>query len=714
MMLPKGSYNPLEFAQILLQLTRMTNRKIGRNDPCPCGSGKKYKQCCLHSESGQPASARITDAEISHTLQAAIRHHQAGQIQQAEVLYQQILQARPSHTDALHLLGVVAYQNGQYQISEELIRKAIQNKTDFAIAYSNLGNTLRSQGKLDEAIDNFHQALKLKPDSFEAYNNLGNALLDQGRLEEAATSYQQAIALKPDYAEAYYNLGKSLKAQGQSDNAVASFSKAIQIKPDYAAAYGNTGDILAERGRLKDAITLYQHALRLKPDFVEMHNNMGKALMNQCRIDEAIASFQQALKLKPTFDPYCNILFALNYHPDLSAEDIYKVYQEYDASQCAALRSTWRAHDNDRNPDRRLRIGYVSPDFRRHSSGNFLELLLARHDPAKVEVHAYAELSMEDETTERYKSYVEHWVPTRGMSDEALTERIRNDGIDILVDLAGHTAGNRLLVFARKPAPVSVSWLGYGYTTGLSAIDYYLTDETCAPPGSDSLFAEHPWRIATPSFAYRPVAGMGEVSRLPALQNGHITFGVLSRSIRINHRTIQAWAEILRAVPNSRLVIDSAYFTDPPMQELMAARFAEHDIARDRLEIGFHSPPWDVLRSIDIGLDCFPHNSGTTLFETLYMGIPYVTLAGRPSVGRLGSSILIAAGHPEWIARDENEYVSKAVELAKNTGLLSEMRANLRGQMASGVLMDEQGFVLKVEDAYRKMWQIWCKEGGQL
>jgi predicted O-linked N-acetylglucosamine transferase (SPINDLY family) len=304
---------------------------------------------------------------------------------------------------------------------------------------------------------------------------------------------------------------------------------------------------------------------------------------------------------------------------------------------------------------------------------------------------------------------VDHWVPTRGLTDDALAARIRADGIDILVDLAGHTAKNRLPVFARKPAPVSMSWLGYGCTTGLTAIDYFLTDDAGAPPGSDSLFAEIPWRLVTPGWVYRPAEGMGDISPLPAPAKGYVTFGTLSRSVRINHRTIRVWSALLKRVGGSRLVIDSRNFKEAAMQDALAEKFAAHGIGRGQLEIGWHSPPWEVLRNTDIGLDCFPHNSGVTLFETLYMGVPFVTLQGRPSVGRLGSSILEGVGHPEWIARTEDDYVEIAVALATDRAKLAALRAGLRGEMATGLLMDEPGFARKVETAYREMWKRWCQ-----
>jgi predicted O-linked N-acetylglucosamine transferase (SPINDLY family) len=360
---------------------------------------------------------------------------------------------------------------------------------------------------------------------------------------------------------------------------------------------------------------------------------------------------------------------------------------------------------------RRLRIGYVSPDFTQHSVRHFLEPLLASHDHSRFEVFAYAELAREDAATERYRSYCDHFILTRGMSDEALAARIRSDAIDVLVDLAGHTAGNRLLVFARKPAPVSLSWLGYGYTTGLKAIDYLLTDEASAPVGSEHLFSEAPWRLPCTPYVYRPDPGMGEASSLPALSNGFVTFGTLTRAIRINHRTVRVWAEILKRVPHSRLVIDSRNFQHASMQDMMAERFTALGIARERLLIGCHSPPWDTLRAMDIGLDCFPHNSGTTLFETLFMGVPYITLAGRPSVGRLGRSILSGLEQPQWLhdwcATSEEDYIDKAVALAADLPALAQVRKDLRPLMQASALMDEAGFARQLEHAYAELFERW-------
>ncbi len=635
-----------------------------------------------------------------------------GRAREAETSFRRVLEIKPDDAPAHSSLGVSLQYLGRLDEAERHLRDAVRLAPHFADAHNNLGNALKGLGRMEDVESCYRRALQINPDFAEAHYNLGIALQDMGRLKEAEASYRRTLELAPHYVKAHNNLGLVLKELGRLDEAEASLRRALQIMPDYADAYSNLGATQMVLGRPHEAEASYRQAIQIDPGFAQAHSNLGVALHEQGRLDEAVASYRQALEIKPDFaDAHGNLLFALNYHPDLSAEEIYRAYREYDLARCVSLRSGWRAHLNDKNPNRRLRVGYVSPDFRRHSCISFLEPLLASHDKTQVEVYAYAELVVEDDVSARYKSYVEHWIPTRGMSHEALAERIRSDGIDILVELAGHTVGNRLLAFARKPAPVSLSWLGYGYTTGLGAIDYYLTDEACVPIGSEGLFAEHPWRIATPAYVYRPAVDMGEVGPLPALQRGHITFGTLTRSIRINHRTIRVWADILKAVENSHLVINSLNFRETVLQERMAERFAEYGVDRERLKIGCQTPPWEVLRGIDIGLDCFPHNSGTTLFETLWMGAPYITLAGRPSVGRLGSSILQGAGHPEWIAGSEADYVTKAIELAGNVSRLAEVRSALRDQINSGPLRDEAGFARRVEEAYREMWKIWCEKG---
>ena len=635
-------------------------------------------------------------------------------VQGKDALYalQKATELWPDDAEAHNNLCSVLRERGQLDGAAASCRRALEINPDFAGAHYNLGNVLQDLGQLDGAVASYQRALKIKPGYAGAYNNLGVALQGLGQFDEAVASCYRALEIKPDYPEARYNLGNALQGLGQLDDAVASYSRALEIKPDYPEAHVNLAAVLQGMGQPNGAAASCRRALEIKPDYAGAYVNLGHALQDLGQLDDAVTSYRRALEIKPDYaEAHSNLLFALNYHPDKSGEEIFTEYLAFDERFGLPHRVKWRAHSNSRKPYRRLKVGDVSPGFWHHPCRHFLEPLLAHHDKNLVEVYAYAELDREDAVTARYKEYVDHWVPTRGMTDDALAERIRADGIDILIDVAGHTAKNRLAMFARKPTPVSLHWLDFGYTTGLTAIDYYLTDRTIVPEGSEVLFSETPWFLETPGLVYRPAEGMGSTSPSPALKRGYVTFGAMIRAIRINHRIIRVWSEILKRVEGSRLMIDSGDFRDVAMQTALVEKFAGHGISGERLEIGFHSPPWNVLRELDITLDCFPHNSGTTLFETLYMGVPFVTLAGRPSVGRLGSSILEGAGHPEWIARTEDEYVEIAVALASNLTELSALRSGMRREMAIGPLMDEPAFARKVEAAYREMWIKWCETG---
>ena len=579
----------------------------------------------------------------------------------------------PTQAEKQTLVDYFRHKN--YAQGEAHARAMVQRYPDSGFAWKALGTMLQPQGKKEEALEAKQRAVDLLPGDAEGLCNLGRAYFELGRIAESIAVFRTTVAVQPDYAEAFNNLGLAFNADGQIHEAHRCFERAIALQPDFAEAYNNLSGIFNAHGQIDEAIDALEHAIAAKPDH------------------------------RVAFD---NLLFVANYHPDASAEAIFARYREFERRFGQPHRAAWAPHSNPPGTGRRLKVGYVSPDFKGHACSFFMEPLLAGHDKQVVDVYAYAELSHEDAATLRYKGYVEHWVPTRGMSDTALAARIRADGIDILVDMAGHSAGNRLGVFARKPAPVSLSWMGFGYTTGLQAIDYYLTDAACAPAGCEHLFSERPWRLAGTSFtAYRPGTGMGEVSALPALERGYVTLGTLTRGVRINHRTIRVWAAILLRLPTARLVIDSSSFKDVQVQQAAIAKFIAHGVDVERVHIGYNSPPWDVLRGIDIGLDCFPHNSGTTLVETLYMGLPFVTLEGRPSVGRIGSSILHGVGHPEWIAQSEDEYIDKVVALAADLPALAQLRATLRGQMQASVLMDEARFARTVEAAYQDMFALW-------
>lgn len=550
---------------------------------------------------------------------------------------------------------------------------------------------------------------KAAPKFWDAWEALAITLLSTGRVPDAVLPAMRMIELAPADAQSYIVLAVAMARLGRTAESIAAGRRAIELAPASAEAHSALASGLATERRYKEAEESNRTAISLDPMHRKAWINLAKTLIDAGDASAAERVLQEALVLFPQdITARNNRMFALNYSVDKTAEEIFAAYQTYDREVCVPLRKTWREHKNPKVADRRLRIGYVSPDFRKHSGNNFLEPVLIHHDRQAFELTAYAELDTEDEVTTRLRTYFDHWVPTLKLTDAELAEKIRADGIDILIDLAGHTQGNKLSVFARKPAPVSLTWMGYGYTTGLSAIDYIVMDDVMAPEGSEHLFSEKIWRLK-PGCPYRPGEAMGEVNELPALSAEGVTFGTLSRAIRINHRTIRTWAAILRRLPTARLVVNSGSYRDAAMADALAARFEAQGVSRNRLLIGFNSPPWDVLRSIDIGLDCFPHNSGVTLVEFIQMGVPFVSLADRPSVGRVGSSILSTIGHPEWICETEDEYVEKAVSLATDLSALAEIRRNLRQDMRNSALMDEVGFTRRFETDLRKMFTQWCE-----
>ena len=649
-------------------------------------------------------------AEAHYNLGNTVK--ELGQLEAAAKCYEQALAIKPDYAEVHYNLGLTLQESGQLEAAVKSYEQVLAIKPDYAEAHSNLGITLKELGQLEAAIKSYEQATAIKPDFAEAHNNLGVSLQELGQLEVAVKCFEQALAIKPDFAEAHSNLGLTLHELGQLYAAAKRHEQAIAIKPDFAEAHNNLGNTLQELGQLDAAVKSYEQALAIKPDYAEPHSNLGNTLQELGQLDVAVKSYEQALAIKPDFaEAHSNLLFALNYHPDLSAEAIFEFYQEYDQRFGMPYRDQWQDHANTKNLTRRLKIGYVSPDFRSHSMNHFLAPLLDHHNRDEFEIYAYAEIIKEDKMTEFYKNSADHWIKTNNISDDALSELIRSHEIDILIDLAGHTKENRLGVFARKPAPVSVSMFGYGYTTGLSAIDYFVGDEALFPEGCKHLFSEHPFRLPSPGFCYQPTGELGKVNNLPALEKGYVTFGTLTRSVRINHKTIQVWSEVLKQVKDSKLILNSKSFVDSNFQKTMAGRFSAEGISRDRLIMGFNSPPWDVLRQIDISFDCFPHNSGNTLLESLYLGVPYITLSSRPSVGRIGASILIAVNNSEWIAETEKEYIDKAVALASNLPDLAKIRSQLRAKLQSSPITNEIDFVKKLEIAYRQMWKKWCENG---
>ena len=572
--------------------------------------------------------------------------------------------------------------------------------------------TLYKQGKFTQIIGRDPELTRIYPSSYNLLNIFGSANLSLERYQEAIKYFIKAIKLNPHKPTIYYNLGLAYHHIGNMEEAITYYEKAIELKPDYAEAYCNLGMSFNEKRDLEKAIESYEETIKIDPNHAGAYMNLGNAFVLCGDCHTAIENYKKAISLDDGTNNFLGgLLFASNYSHDMSAEEIFEYYKQYDKQFGLPHKSKWKPFAQPKNPHKKLKIGYVSPDFKKHAIQNFLLPILTHHDHQKFEIYAFAELKKEDSLSLKYKSYADHWIRTDRMNDDMLVQKIRELEIDILVDLAGHTRGNRLSVFAQKPAPVSLSWLGYGYTTGLSAIDYFLTDEVVVPKGREHLFSEQPWRLNNYAFfCYQAKTVMGEVSPLPALENKFITFGSLTRAIRINDRVVKTWAAILKRVKNSKLIINSTSFNNTKLKDRYIKKFHDQGIETQRLDFYSQSPPWNSMRQIDIALDCFPHNSGTTLIEYIYMGTPFINYSNRPSVGRIGASILTTLGRPEWITFSEQEYIEKAVSLATNTRKLAKIRETLREEMETSPLMDQKGFVCELEKTYQNMWDKWLKK----
>ena len=651
---------------------------------------------------------------------------------------------------SLRRAGAVAHQERRFDAAVDTFRRLAERAATpaphRAADFANLGASLRAMGKLSEAESAYRKALTLDAGCATAHHNLANLLATTERASEAESEQRAAIAALPSYAQAWNALGGLLQRRGALREAVAAFRSATRFAPAWiepqvnlgvallncdcgqdavtvlqaaiaqhpvhAPAHGNLGAVYLRAGLPARAEACLRKAIALDPQETRWRSNLAVALQMMGRHIETEQCCAEVLQMRPNYAAaHGNLLFARNYRTDLTQEEIFAEYKRWDARHAVPLAPKAPRFQRDRSPDRRLRIGYVSPDFRHHAVAFFSEPLLAAHDRTNVELFCYSEAGVEDATTARFRERADHWRPTLGMTDAAMADLIRTDQIDILIDLAGHTAANRLLVFARRPAPVQVaSLLGHGYTSGLSAMDGILVDDVTAPPGCEHLFSETMVRIGRLPFVYRPPEGMPDVAPVPALRNGFITFGHFGRPERLNEQVVAAWARILHAVPNSRLMLNTRALQEPEFRLLIAARFAQQGICADRLVLGFTQPQtrtWDAYGDVDIALDPFPHNAGTTTIEALWLGVPVVTLACRPSVGTLGAGILNAVGMRGWIARDVNSYVARAVAAAADLTELARLREVLRGTIQASPICDAKGLAALTERAYRALWERW-------
>ncbi len=670
------------------------------------------------------------------------------QFAEAITSFKTAISINPKITDAYINLGNALYAEEKFSDAADSYQKAITLKPNYAIAHSNLGVALNKLDKTTEAIASFQQAIALNPNYLEAHNylgttfteqsefekaedcfktaisinpnhadayiNLGNAFSAREKYSEAATFYQKAIALNPiNYAaEAHNNLGVALQKLDKTREAFDSFQQALVLNPNYIDALLSFGDLLEEQDDLMTAITCYQRALALEPNNADVHGKLAIAFRDIAMINEAITHHKRALEIEPTdWKNHNNLLFVLNYSLEYEQAAIFSEHKWFNEQHAMPLAALIKAHLNVRHFSRRLKIGYVSADFRQHSVAFFIREVLAHHNHEQFEIVCYYNATKIDHITQQLQEYADSWVDCFELSDEKLAEKIRQDQIDILVDLSGHTAGNRLLVFAMKPAPIQVNYLGYPNTTGLTAIDYRITDAYRDPPETSEPFSSESLVRIPGYYCYRPVDDTPELSECPSLQNSYITFGSFNYYSKMNPTVLALWAEVLNAITASKLLLKTKVLADESIQEALKEQFARLGVAPERLILETVSPAPAYLKSyyqVDIGLDTYPYNGGTTTCEALWMGIPVVTLVGKTHASRMGLSILSTIGLTGLIAYTHEEYVDICIKLASNTEYLQQLRAGMRERMQASPLMDYAGLSHQLENEYRKMWEKWC------
>jgi FkbM family methyltransferase len=653
------------------------------------------------------------------------------------------LRGAPDLAEAHNARGIALLGLGRPDEAGPSFARAVQIRPDLADAHDNLGRALRRLGRLAEAVDSFQRAVQLQPQNAkflahiaytlgeqgrwqdsvraaraalrldptigEAYNDLGLALIELGEPGEAAAVLQEGARVRPDLAETHNNLGWARLRQGRPEEAVGPLTEAVRLRPDFGCAFANLGHAYQRLGRLDEALAGYGTAVRLDPDDAGAFGQLGNVCRELGLIDEALAAYRRCLELNPhDAVMYSNLLLTLHYRAGSGPEAVFEEHRRYAARHAGQLPPP-APHANDRDPERRLRLGYVSGDFRWHVMAFYIEPLLAAHDRARFEVFCYANVETPDATTGRLRTLADHWRDISRLTDEQAAELIRRDGIDLLVDLSGHTGGNRLPLLARKPAPVQATHFGYLETTGLDAIDYRITDAVCDPPGqAERYHSERLARLPEVGWFCVPATDL-EPGPLPARAAGHVTFGVTAGFPKISPEAVAAWAQILHAVPAARLAVLAA--ASPEADERLRADFGRHGIGPGRLTRLERQPRAGYLRlyqGLDVCLDTFPYTGCNTTCDALWMGVPVVCLAGSHGVARQGASPLVHLGLTDLVAATAEAYVAAAVRLAGDLPRLAALRAGLRERMTRSTLTNPERFTRQIEALYRSMWREYC------
>lgn len=633
----------------------------------------------------------------------------AGNAKEAIAHYARALQLLPDSAQTLLNLGGALYANGEFSKAIEHLEVALTLNPAMAEAHVKVGQALRALERFDAAETSFLRAIELQPDSAETHTHLGGLLQHQAKMDLAIAHYRQSIALNPYLPDTYANLGLALDEAGRTGEAETIYRDGLAIKP-IASLHSNLAIALTKLGKIDEAIKHYELTLEMSPDNLGVLCNMAGAWGDSGAAHKAIDIYRNVLEKKPDLViAHSNLLFYLSVDDRCSPEEYLAEAARFSEKLTTqTLEPIVRIRTKEAT--NRLRLGFVSGDLRSHPVGLFLEGVLNHIDLAKWELFAYPTNGVQDDLTARLKNRFEHWTQLRGMSDKVAAEKIRADEIDILIDLAGHSADNRLGVFAFKPAPVQLSWLGYFASTGVPAIDYMFVDDVSVPPGNEQFFSEKIWRLPRTRLCYTPPSAevAPDVAELPALRRGYVTFGSFQRLPKVNDKVLQLWGRVMRALPNARLHIQTVQTGRPATIEQVLERLGKEGIAADRVTMRGPVDRRSYLQAyseVDIVLDTFPFTGGTTTCEALWMGVPTLTLQGRSMIERQGVAMMHAVDLPDWVAENHDEFVSKAVAFASDAPSLAVLRSSLRPRLPQTALFNGKLFAQHFEEALQSVWR---------
>lgn len=619
------------------------------------------------------------------------------------------MRVEPSHDELETLVNL--HNQKRYNEAESLSRLLIGRFPEHGLAWKVLGAVLHSQGQLDESLDVQKMTVKLRPDDHEAHFNLACGFHQQGLLDDAVRSYFVALGLQPNNAIAFSNLGNILKILGHFTEAESFCRQAIALKPDMAFAHNNLGNTLHAQGKFVQAQASYRAALELKPDWADAYNNLAITLKDQGYWGEAKDCYRKALAISPDWAAaHSNLLYCLSHDVQVEPRQLHAEHLVFGEQFEAPLRAGWVPHDNTKDPVRCLQIGFVSGDLYDHAVASFLEPVLKfLAEKQSLNLHAYYTHIIEDSVNKRLRTYFAHWHAVASLSDVELAKKIRTDGIDILIDLSSHTAHNRLLSFARKPAPIQATWLGYPGTTGLQAMDYHLCDRFFVPPGElDWQFTEKSAFLPA-SAIFQPSETAPAVNPLPALEKGYITFGSFNRPNKINASVIVLWSMLLNSIPNSRMVLGAI---PQDNQDALTQSFAHEGIEPGRFDFcpRFNMPEYLALHhQVDICLDTFPYGGGTTTAHAAWMGVPTLTLTGETPPSRSGGTFMNQLRLNDFIATSIDDFVAKGNYWADHLAELAALRIEMRARFRTSAMGQSEPFADRLEATLRTMWQRWCQ-----